>query len=355
MATKTRHKGEGSIRQRPDGRWEFRIKGKSYYFKTDREAIREGRKIAQRAETCDLSRDKMLFSVLASRWMEGKKKTTKASTWQTYEYAKNRLVDELGKKKVVSLKKSDFQGVLDDMAKKYSSKYIDKVREVANGIMELAYEDETIARNPVKKCTIPANAKKASEREPFTTEEVELLKEQLPSIVNGDIPYLLLETGMRSQELCALDKDCLEYIDGVCYLHVHQAMSRDYGKWVISETKTESGKRKIPIGKAAETLIKKRIVASPSDYLFVNRQGKIINYNTLRSIYKRAIVKVEGVRYLSPHCCRHTFATKLYREKVDILTAQKLLGHADYQTTANLYTHIKEQDLARVMSAVIGI
>lgn len=51
-----------------------------------------------------------------------------------------------------------------------------------------------------------------------------------------------------------------------------------------------------------------------------------------------------GVPFLIPrftaHWLRHTFATMLYFAGVDILTAKEQLGHADIQTTLNIYTHL---------------
>lgn len=344
--TKTRRKGEGSIRKRADGSWEFRLKGKSYYFKTEKEAVKEGRKISQKAETCDLSRDGITFGELSQTWSDNKKESTKPSTWQTYEYGREKL-SPLNKRKAAGLKADDFQKIFNAMGKIYSERYIAKTKEVAYGIMEFAEDNDVILRNPVKKCTIPATANESKEKVPFTEEELAILMKELPDISNGDIPYLLLETGARGQELVALDDKCLQYIDGQCCLSIHQAMSREGGTWVISKTKTKNGKRLVPIGTTAEMMIKKRMVASASNHLFVNRQGEVINYTTFRNIYKSVLEKIDCVQYRPPHCCRHTYATKLYLNKVDKLAAQKLLGHADYTTTAKVYTHIEDQQLIK--------
>ena len=54
---------------------------------------------------------------------------------------------------------------------------------------------------------------------------------------------------------------------------------------------------------------------------------------------------------------RHTYATMLYDAGVDVLTAQRLLGHADVQTTMRVYTHLsaqKEQQSIAALNAHIG-
>ncbi len=43
------------------------------------------------------------------------------------------------------------------------------------------------------------------------------------------------------------------------------------------------------------------------------------------------------------HCLRHTYASILYDADVDVLTAQKLLGHSDIKTTLGIYTHLSKE------------
>lgn len=47
-----------------------------------------------------------------------------------------------------------------------------------------------------------------------------------------------------------------------------------------------------------------------------------------------------GVRRLTPHATRHTFATMLAEARVPAVEIQRLLAHAQYAVTANTYTHI---------------
>ena len=45
---------------------------------------------------------------------------------------------------------------------------------------------------------------------------------------------------------------------------------------------------------------------------------------------------------------RHTYATTLYRAGVDLRTAQKLMGHSSIQVTADIYTHLEQEDSLHV-------
>ena len=48
---------------------------------------------------------------------------------------------------------------------------------------------------------------------------------------------------------------------------------------------------------------------------------------------------------LTPHYFRHNFVTMLYRAGVDTLKAMKIVGHNEYQTTADIYTHLDQEML----------
>ena len=48
-----------------------------------------------------------------------------------------------------------------------------------------------------------------------------------------------------------------------------------------------------------------------------------------------------------PYCLRHTYCTDLQKKGVDIRTAQYLMGHADIQMTANIYTHADQSTITK--------
>ena len=48
---------------------------------------------------------------------------------------------------------------------------------------------------------------------------------------------------------------------------------------------------------------------------------------------------------ITPHYFRHNYVTMLYEAGVDPLVAMKIVGHTDYQTTANIYTHVRDEML----------
>ena len=58
---------------------------------------------------------------------------------------------------------------------------------------------------------------------------------------------------------------------------------------------------------------------------------------------------------LTPHYFRHNFATLLYKAGVDPLKAMRIMGHADYQTTADIYTHLDKEMLRATAADMAGV
>ena len=58
---------------------------------------------------------------------------------------------------------------------------------------------------------------------------------------------------------------------------------------------------------------------------------------------------------LTPHYFRHNYVTLLYESGVDPLVAMKMVGHRDYQTTANIYTHLKEDSLKKAAADMANV
>ena len=129
-----------------------------------------------------------------------------------------------------------------------------------------------------------------------------------------------LNTGMRLVEILNLKRPDIH--NGYIYL---------------TKTKTYMP-RQIPINKTlAEVLVAIPIQMS-SDYLFWGKKG-----GPLKSItrsFKNAL-KQAGIRNLTFHDLRHTFASKLVMKNVSLKAVQELLGHRDIKITMR-YAHLSE-------------
>lgn len=80
----------------------------------------------------------------------------------------------------------------------------------------------------------------------------------------------------------------------------------------------------------------------PSDLVFTTPIGTPINTSNLRKSYSRLLKKAD-INNIKFHALRHTYATRLLEEGVQIKTVQSLLGHSDINTTMNIYTHVTNE------------
>lgn len=82
--------------------------------------------------------------------------------------------------------------------------------------------------------------------------------------------------------------------------------------------------------------------------LFTNSRGKRLTPQALRLRLRRLSTDLDIAPHLTPHRFRHTAATTLIEEGIDIRFVQRLLGHASISTT-ELYTHVTDTSLKTAM------
>lgn len=85
-----------------------------------------------------------------------------------------------------------------------------------------------------------------------------------------------------------------------------------------------------------------------SRYFFVNRRGKRFSEQSIRIMIKKYAALAGIERNLTPHMFRHSFATYLIEEGVDISCVQQILGHSSIKTT-QIYIHVAAKKQAEIL------
>lgn len=152
--------------------------------------------------------------------------------------------------------------------------------------------------------------------------------------------YLLLVTGMRVGELCALRFEDIDFTKRE--IHVSRTKVGRVGN-NFNAPKTRSGDRYIPIvyKKAVErikALRREDNVTRLTGLLFQTKYGNAWNYNNIRKIWNKTCDQAEVVGK-NIHVFRHTFATAALAHQLPILEVSRILGHASSTTTLNMYGH----------------
>jgi len=153
---------------------------------------------------------------------------------------------------------------------------------------------------------------------------------------------LLYATGLRVSECCGLD---LGDID------------RDrYGTPMVLVRRGKGNKsRQVPLGGAADRALLDYLPARaslhpPDAALFVNATGRRLTPRSVQRMVKRWTIAGGVHADTTPHGLRHTFATHLLDEGVDLRSIQELLGHASLAST-QIYTKVSLDHLMKVYDA----
>lgn len=140
-------------------------------------------------------------------------------------------------------------------------------------------------------------------------------------------------------------------------LRVSEAVSTRPGDIQIGERKgkvtVRNGKgmkrREVPINADGRGMIGPWLVNVQSEYLFPGSGGGHLSPRTVQELIKKYAYQAQlDPNNVTPHVLRHTFATKILRSGVDIVTVAALLGHSRIDTTA-IYTQPSWRDLERAV------
>ena len=142
---------------------------------------------------------------------------------------------------------------------------------------------------------------------------------------------IMYATGLRVSELIGLKQNDIDLLAGLVVCH---------GKG--------NKERRVPLGKSAihwlqqYAAVKAGYGKSTSPNVFLHR-GRPFTRQLAWSMIKRHAENV-GIKNVSPHTLRHSFATHLLQHGADSRSVQALLGHSDISTT-QIYTHITDMHL----------
>ena len=125
---------------------------------------------------------------------------------------------------------------------------------------------------------------------------------------------------------------------------------------IIEETKTEAGKRKIPITEDVaqmfqaviedrEPLKMEKVIDGHTGFLFYDDDGNPLVAMHWQHRFNRMVGRYNDIYRvqmpnITPHVCRHTYCSNMAKSGMNPKTLQYLMGHSDISVTMNVYTHI---------------
>ena len=310
-------------------------------------------------ETLNETVKKVAVSEYLGKWMRDFKfNVLKPSSYDRNEKTiKYQIEPFIGDIPLDELKTDDVQGMINQLKDDYAFSTIKKAYDCINECLKFAVKRRDLSHNVAETAVLP-KVMEYEEKEVkfFEDNEVELIEaESVRCYKNGKSVYrlgnmviFLLNTGLRIGEALALKWTDIDFEKRTVKIRKNVIMVKDRDEdaensYILIEqnsTKSKSGSRIVPLNTDAFNALKRihSLNGKREKVLSTSKGGCMYPRNAdrmFRSILKRCGLNPEGV-----HTLRHTFASRLFENGVDVKTVSSLLGHADVRITYDTYIHL---------------
>ena len=242
---------------------------------------------------------------------------------------------------ICELDKTILQGYIQQLMGKYSPRSCKrKIATLKAFLNHLEFED-IIAVNPMRKINTAFKEPRILPKCLKLNEMESLLHYMYRVLRHAISPYaryralqciayleLLFATGIRVGELCALTLSSVNLEEG--FIKVYGKGRKERIVYIGSQ----------PVLAVLSLYLQLRLKQkSSSEYFFLNWDGENMREESVRNSLRRCALAALGGKHVTPHMIRHTFATLLLEEGVDIKFIQEFLGHSSVVTTQK-YLHL---------------
>lgn len=379
--------------QRKDGKYEYKYqdawgKRKTVYSwkltptdrvpagKRDDISLREKIKQIQKDLNSNITPDGGNFTVLELVEKYISQKTgVRHNTRSNYNFVVNVIKKEaFGQKRIDKIKVSDAKEWLIKMqqidGRGYSS--IHTIRGVVRPAFQMAVDDDLLVKNPFEFQLNTVVVNDSVTREAITRQQerdfLEFVKNDKHFCKYYDGIYILFKTGLRISEFVGLTKKNLDFENNRIIVDHQLQRTRDM-KYIIEDTKTESGERMVPmtpeVKEAFQRILANRknpkiepMVDGYSGFLFLDKNGRPMvalhwekYFQHIREKYNK-IYRIQ-MPEVTPHVCRHTFCSNMAKSGMNPKTLQYIMGHSDISVTLNTYTHLNYDDAEEEMQKIV--
>lgn len=271
------------------------------------------------------------FNMIADKWEDEYFPTLAPNTLRGYRPALKRAKDRFGALLITDITPFDISKYINEFAKGgRADKTVRTQLLVINHIFKYAINSIGVKmQNPTRDVMIPRGLKKHKVTAP-TSEDIQRIKDNVNAPF-GLFAFFGLYTGLRRGELLALTWDDVDIKKGV--ITVNKSLYHVANRPHVKTPKTSAGVRRVPILSKLKPYLKKK------HGIIFNDNGGYYTEHRFQKAW-REYVAVSGVS-CTPHQLRHAFATMLFEADISAKDSMQILGHAQIQTTMDIYTDIR--------------
>jgi integrase len=359
-----RGRGEGGIRQRPDGLWEGRVTlgyvngrraRRSVYGQTRKEVVDKLVPLLALAQRGDApAAGGRRLDAFLEEWIAALGMRVRPATARRYaELLRLHVVPSLGPVKLSRVTPQRVEALLTEkLGERLSPRTVWHIRAVLRAALTDAVRAGEVSRNAAALARPPRV--EGYQVEPMTPARA---AEILDAVAGSDLEApisLALWTGLRQGELLGLRWSDVD-LEGR-RLAVNLALHGRHGQWFLETTKTPKSRRTIDLpDPAAEALaahrqrqLEQRLLVGPEwdtrfgDLVFTDPVGRPIDGRNLTQRFQTILRGAELPR-IRFHDLRHAAATLMLASGTDLKVVSEILGHSAIGTTANVYAGVLDQ------------
>lgn len=363
--------GAGTIRKRPDGRWEARYtvgfdpmtgkqKQKSIYGKTQKE-VRERLaevtvQLDQKAyeEPCKICLEEWL-DIWQSEYLGSAKPHTRKSYEATIE---NHIKPAIGKKQLQELTPVLIQRFVNhlqnqkDVEKPLNPKTVKNIHGVLHSALQQAVRIGYLKTNPASLTILPKRSN--AEITPLQDKQVAQFLQAIKGHPFERVYLVDLFTGIRQSEILGLKWEDIDFERGQITIRRQlQFLGHNHGGYCFTTPKNNKNRQIIPARFVMDVLkrqrirqMEQRLAAGPAwdncdDLVFTDELGHHLKHDLIYRHLKRIFANMD-LPSLRFHDLRHSYAVLSIQAGDDIKTVQENLGHYSAAFTLDVYGHVTE-------------
>lgn len=372
MATR-RDNGEGTIRERADGRWEGQLllpdgKRKSVYGKNRTEVKQKLKELRSKVEEgVDVRASEQTLATFLEQWLDDVVKPRLApKTYKTYrDILRVHVVPTLGSTRLDKLTAQQVTTLLRERGESgLSPTTVNHIRAVLRDALNRAVKWKLIGRNPVV-LTDPVR----QERRRIVPLTPETARAALAAAQGHRLEALFslaLFLGLRQGEVLGLRWIDVDLEGGT--LKVEQALQRVDGRLIVKAPKTAKSRRRLTLPPTLTAVMRvhrdrqavERQIAGEewqeTGLVFTTQRGTPIDPRNVLRWWQKLLADA-GLPRHTFHATRHTAVSLLIEQGVPLKVIQEILGHAVLSTTADVYGHLYPQafdEAAAAMERALG-